>query len=86
MNHGLRFLEGTVGDARKKFLDPESIFWVSNSNFLKTISPLYLYNLHRIPNTRQKKYKQRSDCFFPLYTITTNVAKNDYQSMTGGRL
>ena len=39
MNQGLKFLLVTVFDAQKKFHDPESIFWVSNNNFLKTIRP-----------------------------------------------
>ena len=39
MNHGPKFLQGTVGDAQKKFHDPESIFWVSNNNSLKTVRP-----------------------------------------------
>ena len=39
MNHGPKFLQGTVGDAPKKFHDPESIFWVSNNNSLKTVRP-----------------------------------------------
>ena len=38
MNHGLKFLKGTVSDAPKKFHDPESIFRVSNNNFWR---PLY---------------------------------------------
>ena len=33
MNHGLKFLYGTVGDAQKEFHDPDSNFWVSNSTF-----------------------------------------------------
>ena len=39
MNHGPKFLRGTVGDAQKKFHDPKSIFWVSNINSLKTVRP-----------------------------------------------
>ena len=39
MNHGPKFLNMTVGDAQKKFHDPESIFWVSNDNSLKTVRP-----------------------------------------------
>ena len=39
MNQGPKFLLGTVVDAPKKFHDPESIFWVSNNNFLKTVTP-----------------------------------------------
>ena len=39
MNHGLESLEETVGDAPKKFHDPESIFWVSNNTFLETVTP-----------------------------------------------
>ena len=39
MNQGPKFLLGTVVDAQKKFHDPESIFWVSNNNFVKTVGP-----------------------------------------------
>ena len=39
MNQGLKFLLVTVVDAQKKFHDPESIFWVSNKNSLKTVRP-----------------------------------------------
>ena len=39
MNHGPKFLKMTVGDAQKKFHDPESIFWVSNNNFLENVRP-----------------------------------------------
>ena len=39
MNHGPKFLNMTVGDAQKKFHDPESIFWVSNNTFLETVRP-----------------------------------------------
>ena len=39
MNHGPKFLKMTVGDALKKFHDPESIFWVSNNNFLENVRP-----------------------------------------------
>ena len=39
MNQGLKFLLVTVVDAQKKFHDPESIFWVSNNNFEKTVGP-----------------------------------------------
>ena len=39
MNHGLKFLEGTVGYVQKKFHDSESIFWVSNNNFLENVRP-----------------------------------------------
>ena len=39
MNHGTKFLKMTVGDAKKKFHDPESIFWVSNNTFLETVRP-----------------------------------------------
>ena len=35
MNHGPKFLNMTVGDAQKKFHDPESIFWVSNKHFFE---------------------------------------------------
>ena len=34
MKQGPKFLLVTVVDAQKKFHDPESIFWVSNSDFL----------------------------------------------------
>ena len=54
MNHGLKFLEGTVGDAPQKFHDPESSFWVSNNNFLKTVTP----KIKKIANLRP---------FFNLY-------------------
>ena len=39
MNQGPEFLLGTVVDAPQKFHDPESIFWVSNKNSLKTVRP-----------------------------------------------
>ena len=39
MNQGPKFLLVTVVDAQKKFHDPESIFWVSNNNFVKTVGP-----------------------------------------------
>ena len=39
MNHGLKFLWGTLGDAQKKFGDPESLFWVSNNDLVKTAKP-----------------------------------------------
>ena len=39
MNHGLKFLEGTVGDAQKKFHDLEIFFLVSDNNSLKTVGP-----------------------------------------------
>ena len=39
MNYGPKLLEGPVGDVQKKFHDPESIFWVSNNNFVKTVGP-----------------------------------------------
>ena len=39
MNQGPKFLLGTVVDTKKKFHDPESIFWVSNNNFEKTVGP-----------------------------------------------
>ena len=45
----------TVGDAQKKFHDPESIFWVSNNTFLKTINPLDFFHLQIVPYTRTKK-------------------------------
>ena len=38
-NQGPKFFLGTVVDAQKKFHDLESIFWVSNNNFLKTARP-----------------------------------------------
>ena len=39
MNQGPKFLLVTVVDAQKKFHDPESIIWVSNNNFVKTVGP-----------------------------------------------
>ena len=39
MNQVPKFLLVTVVDAQKKCHDPESIFWVSNNNFLKTVEP-----------------------------------------------
>ena len=39
MNHGPKFLQGTIGDAQKKFGGPESFFWVSNNNLVKTLKP-----------------------------------------------
>ena len=39
MNQGPKLLLGTVVDAPNNFHDLESIFWVSNNNFLKTVQP-----------------------------------------------
>ena len=68
MNHGPKFLEMTVGDALKKFHDPESIFWVSNNNFLKTVARkiakcggLGLFLSH-IPNKKIKYGKNICMC------------------------
>ena len=39
MNHGPKYLYGTLGDAQKKFGGPESLFWVTNNNLVKTVKP-----------------------------------------------
>ena len=59
MNHGLKFLKGTLGDAQKKFGDPESLFLLSNNDLVKCTAKKPIFTLKMAKNGFLKRMPKK---------------------------
>ena len=86
MNQGPKFLLGTVVDTPKKFHDPESIFWVSNNNFEKTVGPEIAKFGDLSPSFKMKSKKKLKygPKILHAHIIEPNFVKNFCGKTTSG--